>query len=300
MPYKTKTMNADGILSIIDTSRDILGESPVWSAREQALYWVDIRRKLLRRLDPVTGEVRDFDVRETVGSVGLRARGGVILSLSSGIVAYESDGEFTHLVDFPEKDIADQRFNDGRCDPFGNFWIGTMSDVARVPTGSLYRVTPDLTCSRYLSDITVPNSLCWSRDGARMYFADTHQETLYAFDCDPDSGEPSNQRVFATSHDRPGRPDGSTVDAEGYLWNADFWGWSVTRYAPDGTIDRIIELPVQCPTSCAFGGKDLKTLYVTSARHLLSPEQQADQPLSGSLFSLDVGVAGVPEPEFAG
>ncbi len=286
--------------AVVDAGRDVLGESPVWSTDEQVLYWVDIRRKLLRRFDPATGQVEQWDTADTVGSVALRASGGVILALSSGICAHTPATGLVTLFPFPQGEPESQRFNDGRCDPRGRFWIGTMSDVARVPTGSLYRIDPDLACTRFLDGITVPNSLCWNREGTRMYFADTVKQTIYVFDYAPDTGMPTNQRIFATTSGREGRPDGSTVDAEGYLWNADFFGWSVTRYAPDGSIDRIIELPVQCPTSCAFGGPSLETLFVTTARHLLTPEQAEQQPLAGALLALDVGVRGVAEPAFAG
>jgi sugar lactone lactonase YvrE len=151
-----------------------------------------------------------------------------------------------------------------------------------------------------LTGITIPNSLSWSPDGRTMYFADTFRSAIFAHDYEADIGRMSNQRVFVGFDDRKGRPDGSTVDAEGYLWNAEFDGWCIRRYAPDGRLDRTIELPTQCPTSCSFGGADLMTLYVTTARHRLAQAEQVAQPLAGSLFAIDVGVAGLPEPEFSG
>jgi L-arabinonolactonase len=287
-------------IEVIPGERDILGESPVWSEREHVLYWVDIRRKVLRRYDPQLGKADAWSFGETTGSLALRASGGVILSLTSGIASFKPPSEIRHHLKSPEANEPTQRFNDGRCDRQGRFWVGTMSDVARVPTGSLYRIDPDWTTHRTLTGITIPNSLSWSPDGKRMYFADTFEATIFVFDYDPETGTMRNKRPFVSTSDRKGRPDGSTVDAEGYLWNAEFDGWCIRRYAPDGRLDMTIELPTQCPTSCSFGGSDLKTVYVTSARHRLTDAEQAAQPLAGCLFAIDVDVPGLPEPEFAG
>lgn len=296
-PHSTMTKAR---IEVIAGERDILGESPVWSTRERALYWVDIRRKLLRRYEPRRQEFDQWDIGETAGSVALRASGGMILSLSSGMATFSPEIGIRRQAPSPEADEPTQRFNDGRCDPRGRFWVGTMSDVARVPTGSLYRIDPNWTAHKTLSGITIPNSLCWTPDGNRMYFADTFKATIFIFDYDPDSATMSNKRVFVSMEDRKGRPDGSTVDAEGYLWNAEFDGWCVRRYAPDGRMDRTIELPTQCPTSCSFGGANLDTLYVTTSRHRLTETEQAAQPLAGSLFAVEIGIKGLPEPEFAG
>jgi sugar lactone lactonase YvrE len=287
-------------IEIVAGERDILGESPVWLTREQALYWVDIRRKLIRRYQPGTCASDQWALGETVGSVALRMSGGVILSLTSGIATFSPEGGIRRQAPSPEADQPDQRFNDGRCDRHGRFWVGTMSDAERVPTGSLYRIEPDWSAHRTLSGITIPNSLCWSPDGRRMYFADTFKAAILCFDYDPEGAAMRNQRVFASMDDRKGRPDGSTVDAEGFLWNAEFGGWCVRRYAPDGRLDRTIELPTQCPTSCSFGGPDLSTLYVTTARHRLTEAEQQAQPHVGSLFAIEADVRGLPEPEFAG
>jgi sugar lactone lactonase YvrE len=284
----------------ITGDRDILGESPVWSPREQALYWVDIRRSLLRRYRPGDPACEQWDLGETPGSVALRAAGGTILSLRSGMATVSAGEGIRRQAQSPEADRPEQRFNDGRCDPRGRFWVGTMSDVARVPTGSLYRVEADWTSHRVLSGIIVPNSLCWSPCGRRMYFADTFKAEILVFDYDADSGAIHNSRVFVSMTNHKGRPDGSTVDSQGFLWNAEFDGWCVRRYAPDGRLDRTVELPVQCPTSCAFGGHDLRTLFVTTARHRLTAAEQEAQPLAGVLLAFEAGVAGLPEAEFAG
>jgi L-arabinonolactonase len=287
-------------IEVLECDRGVLGESPVWSVREQALYWVDIRRQLLLRYDPAMRAVAQWKFDEAVGSVVLRASGGVVLSLTSGFTSFSAESGFRLQLRSPEAHIPNQRFNDGRCDPRGRYWVGSMSDVDRIPTGSLYRIDPDWTAHKWLTGITIPNSLCWSPDGRRMYFADTIESTIFVFDYDLDTGRIANKRVFATTEGRPGRPDGSTVDAEGYLWNAEFGSWCVTRYAPNGRVDRRIHLPAQCPTSCAFGGSALDTLYVTTARHRLSAAEQKAQPLSGQILALHVGARGSEEPEFAG
>ncbi len=203
------------------------------------------------------------------------------------------------LVAAPERDIPGNRFNDGRCDRGGRFWAGTMSDGPREPTGSLYRLDPDGSCESMRSGIVIPNSIAWSPDDRVMYFADTYVNTIWAYDFDLATGAMRNERVFADCSNQPGRPDGSCVDAEGCLWNAEYGGWRVVRYTPDAKIDRVIELPVSNPTCCCFGGKDFDTLYICTARQRLTPEQLAREPLAGGLFAARPGVRGLPEARFA-
>jgi sugar lactone lactonase YvrE len=174
-----------------------------------------------------------------------------------------------------------------------------MDDRLTSPTGALYRLDPDLSCRRMESGIGISNSLAWSPDDRIFYFADTLRRTIFAYDFDAETGAISNRRVFTDCIDQPGAPDGSTIDAEGYLWNAQWDGWRLVRYAPDGRIDRVVGLPVQKPTSCMFGGPDLATLYVTSAVWDLTGEALAKQPNAGGVFALDVGVRGLPESRFA-
>ena len=277
-----------------------LGESPVWSTVEQALYWVDSRGPAVYRLDPATGTVESRPVPAVVGSIALRRAGGLIVALQNGIHGMTfSTGELTPIVD-PESDLPENRFNDGRCDRFGRFWSGTMNDTRRDPTGSLYRLDPDRSCHKIRDDVIVPNSICWSPDDRVMYFADTYRHVILAYDFALAEGMIRNQRVFVDTEKHPGRPDGSTVDADGCLWNAEYAGGRLVRYAPSGKVDRVVELPVTQPTSCSFGGPRLDVLYVTSATQRLSPEQLARQPMAGGLFAVDVGVRGLPEPAFGG
>ena len=195
-----------------------------------------------------------------------------------------------------EPDLPDNRFNDGRCDRRGRLWIGTMDVELRRSSGSFYRIGADRSAARLFDGITVPNSTAFSPDDRTLYFSDTFRHAIWAFDFDIDGGAISNRRVFADLTARKGTPDGSCVDAQGYLWNAEYGHHHLVRYAPDGRVDRIVELPVTNPTCCCFGGDRLDTLYVTSAAQGLA----APAPIEGALLALDVGVRGLPEAAFGG
>ena len=278
----------------------MLGEGALWDAAGQALWWVDIKGRLIHRYDPSSGRNESWPAPHDVGSLALRARGGLIVAMKHGFYFFDpASGGFT-LIAEPEADMPENRFNDGKPDRQGRFWAGSLHDPETAPTGGLYRLDPDLSCRRMAAGIGIPNSIAWSADDRVFYFADTMDRAIYAYDFDWDSGAIANRRVFCTMEDQPGNPDGSTVDAEGCLWNAQWDGWRVVRYDPGGRIERIVELPVQKPTSCMFGGPDLTTLYVTSAIWDLDEAALARQPLAGSLLAIEVGVRGLPEPRFAG
>jgi L-arabinonolactonase len=186
------------------------------------------------------------------------------------------------------------RFNDGRCDRQGRFWVGSMDDIARGPVGHLYRID-QRGCVPMLVKVAIPYSLCWSPKGDIMYFSDGGEPVIWAFDFDVDTGEVSNRRQFARMAGK-GDPDGATVDAEGFVWSVRFGGGALNRFAPDGTLVRIIEVPVTQPSCCTFGGPNFETLYITTARQRLTSEAMAAQPLAGTLMKIDVGVRGLPEP----
>lgn len=279
---------------------DRLGECPLWNDRERMLYWIDIRAPALHRCDPSRRSIDSWPLPETVGSIALRGHGGLLLALQSGIYHLDKPGDPPTLVVEPEPDRPANRLNDGRCDPAGRFWVGSMNELSRDPQGSLFRIDSDGRCTRAFGDVFIPNSLAWSPDGRTMYFADTIRSTIWAFDYDVTTGNIANRRVFCDTGNHPGNPDGSTVDAEGCLWNCEYGGWRVVRYRPDGRIDRAIRLPVSNPTCCCFGDADRRTLYITSATQQLTPEQLAQQPLAGSVFAIRLDVAGLPEHRFAG
>ena len=281
-------------------ARNTLGEVPVWDVAEQALYWVDIEGRLLQRYEPATGAVERWRFDERVCALALRERGGLVLALASGFAFFEpATGEIRRLA-APEAHLPRNRMNDGKCDRRGRFWAGTMDDGLAAPSGALYRLDPDLSCHRMAEGIGISNSLAWSPDDRVFYFADSLRRTVFAYDYDLDSGAIANRRILTDCADQPGTPDGSTVDAEGFLWNAQWDGWRLVRYSPDGRVDRVVALPVQKPTSCTFGGADLRTLFVTSAVWDLAGDALAAQPHAGGVLALDVGVPGLPEPRFAG
>jgi sugar lactone lactonase YvrE len=287
-------------VELLVEASDKLGESPLWDERSQALYWVDSRGPSLQRYDAARGKPERWSLPALVGSIAFRRGGGLLLALQTGVFRVAEAGAEPELIVDPEPDKPGNRLNDGRCEPAGRFWVGSMSERARDPVGSLYRIDPNGSCHRHGNEVIVPNSLAWSPDGKRMYFADTYRQVIWAFDYDAATGEARERRVFRDTSGHPGRPDGSATDAEGCLWNCEYGGWRVLRYRPDGEIDRVIELPVANPTCCCFGGADFRTLYVTSATQRLTPEELARQPHAGGVFALATDIAGLPEHRFAG
>ncbi len=278
---------------------DILGEGPVWCPQTQALWWVDIKAPAVRRWDSATDAVRSWTMPEDAGSLALRVGGGVLVALKSGFCFLDPDTGSVTPAAPPHGEEAMMRFNDGRCDRQGRFWAGTMDDVDCSFRGRLYRLDPSGDVRAVLEGIAIPNGLCWSPDGRTMYFTDSPTRTILAFAYDPTTGMPGERRVFATI-DEPGIPDGAITDAEGYLWSAEFGNGRITRYAPDGRVDRRLVVPVSQPTCCAFGGADLTTLFVTCARVGLSEDVLARQPLAGAVLAYESGVRGLPEPRYAG
>ena len=271
-----------------------LGESPVWVAAERRLYWVDMLAPAVHRFDPGTGRNESATVGKLVSAVLPTADGGILVASQDGIELL--DFEAGRLAPFanPEPDMPENRLNDAKVDGRGAIWVGSMRLDASGPGGSLYRIAPDGTIERKESGITVSNGIGWSPDGATLYFVETIPGLIYAYRVDADGRTLLDRRVFAKVPEASGRPDGLAVDAEGCVWCAIWDGWRVDRFRPDGTIDRTIALPVPRPTSVAFGGDDLRTLFVTSARTRLPASSLAEAPLSGGLFACRLDVAGVP------
>ncbi|ALA19961.1 MULTISPECIES: SMP-30/gluconolactonase/LRE family protein [unclassified Chelatococcus] len=277
-----------------------LAEGPVWIAGQERLYWVDILAPSANRFDPVTGENEELRLPQLISALLPRLGGGLVALTQTGLVGLDfATGATTPLVD-PEADIPDNRFNDGKCDRQGRLWAGSMRLDASRTSGSLYVIEKDLSWRRVSSGYTAANGLDWSPDGRTLYFVDSVPGRIYAFDCDPETGTVENRRVFAEVPPEEGRPDGLAVDSDGFVWCALWDGWRVRRYAPDGRIDRDVGLPVPRPTSVAFGGADLKTLFITSARVRLPSRVLTEAPFSGGLFALPVAVPGLPTAAFAG
>jgi L-arabinonolactonase len=277
-------------------ARAELGEVPIWSAEEQAVYWVDIRAPALHRFDARTEIDRTWPMPEPIGAVAFDARGGLLVALASGLYRFAQETATLTLEQPIEAEITTSRLNDGRCDRQGRFWVGSMDRSAPHTRGALYRYD-SRGLARMFGDVEVPNGIAFSPDGSRMYFWDTPTRVLRVFALDTASGAISDERVFAVA-EPPGNPDGAVVDAVGGLWVTHFGGWRLTRYAPDGRIDRVVDLPVEQPTACCFGGADLRTLYVTSARVRLDGAALQRGPLAGGLFAVRTDIPGLPEPLF--
>lgn len=274
-----------------------LGEGPVWVAREHALYWVDIPERRVFRWTEAEG-VRIVPVAQHVCSLLPRAGGGFVGGGYDGLLTIGSD--FTiNVVSDPEPELPRNRFNDGKIDRQGRFWAGTMDRTEQEASGSLYRVEHDFTWQRIDSGYRVTNGPAFSLDGRVMYHTDSARQTVYAFALD-DAGNASDRRTHLHFGEGHGYPDGMTVDAEGCLWIA-FWdGWCVRRFSPGGEQLAELSIPVQRPTSVAFGGPDLDQLFITSARRDLPDEELIRQPLAGGTFMCQPGVRGVAELPFAG
>ncbi len=281
--------------------KNVLGEGPVWDARARRLYWVDIKGRRLEWLEPADGSTGGVDLDRQVTAVAPRLGGpGLVAATETGVGVLDLvTGAYEQRLD-PEPDRPHNRANDGNVDLAGRFWFGTMDDRERGASGALYRLDPDWTCTRVLDGLGISNTLVCSPDGRTLYVADSLAGTMDSLAIDPVTGAAGERRAFINTRGQGCAPDGSAVDADGYVWNAQWGGARIVRYAPDGRIDRIVPMPVDQPSSCAFGGDDLATLYVTTARKGLSDEALARQPLAGSLLSFRPGVIGLALPPFAG
>ena len=291
-------MTPDSPVQCVADVHAVLGEGPVWVAREAALYWLDIKgRKIFRRGE--SGDVREWPTPLRTGSIAPRAGGGFIAGTEDGIALIDLEAGRYDILCQPEAQLADNRFNDGKVDRQGRFWAGRMDDLERQASGTLYRIGRDHRCTAVDSGYKVTNGPAFSPDGKRMYHNDSARQLTYAFDLD-EAGNATGRRVFLQFEEGDGFPDGMTVDREGCLWIA-FWdGGCVRRFSSAGELLQTIELPVTRPTSCAFGGPDLDRLYVTSASIGLDAEALAMQPNAGGLFMVSPAVRGIADLAFVG
>lgn len=285
--------------SVVPTTA-FLGEGPCWIEAKGQLALVDILSPAIIIADPARGTFQSYPMPELVSAVVPRQRGGFVAAMQTGIKAVDLDAGTMTVLAAPEAGKPGNRFNDAKCDRRGRFWAGTMALDATPGHGSLYRLDPEGRCTCMDTGFHVSNGLGWSPDDRRMYFTDSGAKRIYVYDFDLESGEIANRRSFVELPDGVGSPDGLTVDCEGFVWSAHWDGWCITRYDPDGRVDRVINMPIPRPTSCAFGGPDFATLYITSARIRLSAAQLAEAPLSGSVFAVPAPVRGLAEPIFAG
>lgn len=275
----------------------ILGEGPCWVERDQRLLWVDINTPHLFSWDANTGPIC-HDISERICSIVPRAFGGFIGAGYDGLVSIADDFTITHVAN-PGVEFVGNRFNDGKVDRAGRFWAGTMDHAEQRDSGTLYRVDSDWTCIAIDSGYRVTNGPAFSVDGNILYHTDSAMQKVYIFDLDA-RGNATGRRLFLQFTPDMGYPDGMTVDAENCLWIA-FWdGWCIRRFAPDGTLLTEVAVPVQKPTSIAFGGGNLDQLFITSASRDLSQDELAEQPAAGGLFTFRPGVRGIAELPFAG
>jgi sugar lactone lactonase YvrE len=277
------------------------GEGPVWCPNTGLLYWVDITGSRLHCYDPARQCDSAWDMPGEIGSVVRRQNGKLLVALEQGLAFFDPATAAIDMLFDPQLEDPETRLNDAKCDRLGRLWVGTYHlPIPRQQRGALYRVDPDLSCRKMDEGFRCSNGPDWSPDDRVMYVGDSIEQVIYAYDFDLPSGTMANRRVFASVDPSIGRPDGLTVDSEGYLWAGHADGGRLTRYAPDGRVDRVIEFPVRIVTNCAFGGDNLSRLYVTTARWSISPEDLLTQPLAGNLFAFDPGVRGLPDTPFAG
>lgn len=268
-------------------------EGPVWSARWDGLRWVDMLAGDVLSLT-AGGTVNRRHVGSIAAAVRPRRRGGAVIAVERGFALEDDDGTLTHL-DEVWTDTA-VRMNEGGCDPDGRFYCGSMAYDKQPGAAALYRLDPDRRVHVILDHVTISNGLEWSPDGTRAHYSDTATQRVDVFDYDRESGL-TGRRVFAQVPEDAGHPDGLTVDEQGGVWVALNGGGAVRRYTPEGVVDEVVEVPPRQVTACTFGGPSLDQLFITTSRENLDP---GVDPLAGSLFRADVGIAGLPVREFAG
>lgn len=283
-------------VSLVADAHASLGEGPVWDEGSHRLVWTDILGGTVHAFDPVTGCDMAVSVDQPVGAIVARSAGGYVAAVRDGFATIDLETGSIETFAAVESDEPGNRMNDGKCDRAGRFWAGTMADDATPGRGALYRLDVDGTVSRIRSGVTVSNGLAWSADDSTMYYIDTGLDRIDAFAFDLATGQIGRAEPFVAFDPSEGRPDGMTIDAEGYLWVAIAGGWCVRRYGPGGRLDREVAIPARLVTSCAFGGDDLADLYVTTAGYDVTPGEPL-QPHAGGLFRLRPGAPGLaPNP----
>ena len=279
-----------------------LGESPIWSKDENRVYWIDILEPKILCTDISNNKTHHWKMPSPVGMIAQRKSGGLIVALEDGIYGFDpSNGEISLLVNL-EKAHKNNRPNDGKCDVKGRLWIGTMNNLDSMEaSGAFYRVSPSLKIYKVDSQLKIPNGLAWSPDNRVMYHTDTRSDMVYAYDFQPSNGlKLKKRKFFSYSRDKTGGVDGAAMDVEGGYWAALYGGGKLVRIMPDGFIEKEIILPVTQPTMPAFGGVDMKTIFITTAKQKLGAKELFSQPLAGGLLSVKVDVPGHPVYSFAG
>jgi sugar lactone lactonase YvrE len=290
-------------IDCLTEARDRCGEGVVWHENESAIYWTDVNRFLIRRLDTCSHLLKEWQFDEPVVALSLTTDPRTLLvALGSRLLLWRPCVDSREDLGFAIEGWPQVRLNDGRTDPCGNFWVGSMrnnvnpdgSSIAAGGTdGKLYRIAPGGDTSVWREAVGIANTLCWSPDGKTFYFGDSLANTLYRYDFNTEHGSIANGQSFFAGFKR-GIPDGSSIDSEGFLWNCRYGGGCIVRIDPDGGVDCVIEMPTANPTTCTFGGKDLRKLYVTTAE---APSDPAAR-FAGSLFEVSTQVPGLPQRKF--
>lgn len=278
---------------VIDSQSD-LGEGALWDYRTGELLWVNITSEILNFYNPKIGNNKEMFTGQMIGTVVPTESGKVLVALKNGIYKMDPETGSKTLIADPEKDIPTNRFNDGKCDPSGRFWAGTLSLNGESGVASLYRLDPDNSVSKMVEDVSISNGIVWSQDMNKMYYIDTPTQKVMAYDYNNATGDIKNPSVAVEVPSEMGSPDGMTIDADGNLWVALWGGSAVGCWNPqNGKLIRKIEVPAKNVTSCAFGGDDLGTLYITTARQNTTPEELEKFPNAGGVFKTTPGVKGV-------
>jgi L-arabinonolactonase len=276
------------------------GEGVFWNPSDGRIWWTDIHGRALWSFDPVTTQSTSIPMEDRVCCFAPRAAGGLIVAYSDRVVLFDPETKQETLVTLFEPENPETRLNDGRTDRQGRLVVGGMNEVSGKPDSSVISIDGNLKVQTLIDQISCANSICFSPAGNTMFFADTPDREILAFDYEKGRGTLTNKRLHASFKQEPGLPDGSCVDAEGGVWNAEWEGHRVVRVAPNGTIDRVIDVPVWKPTCCAFGGPNLDTLFITSSRLMSDEATLKKEPSAGGLFAVKPGIRGVVDTPFKG
>jgi L-arabinonolactonase len=276
------------------------GEGVFWNPSDGRIWWTDIQGRALWSFDPVTTQSTSIPMEDRVCCLAPRAAGGLIVAYSDRVVLFDPETKQETLVTLFEPENPETRLNDGRTDRQGRLVVGGMNEVSGKPDSSVISIDGNLKVQTLIDQISCANSICFSPAGNTMFFADTPDREILAFDYEKGRGTLTNKRLHASFKQEPGLPDGSCVDAEGGVWNAEWEGHRVVRVAPNGTIDRVIDVPVWKPTCCAFGGPNLDTLFITSSRLMSDEATLKKEPSAGGLFAVKPGIRGVVDTPFKG
>ncbi len=288
------TMQKTNNMELVVDSKSDLGEGAIWNYKTEELFWIDINGKILNIYNPKTGNNKEMFTGQMIGTVVPCATGSVLVALKDGIYSLDPFTGTKKLIVNPEADFPNNRFNDGKCDPSGRFWVGTMSMNDEMEAGALYRLDSDSSIHKMIENVSISNGIAWSPDTTKMYYIDTPTQKVMAYDYDNETGEITNPKVAVDVSPDLGSPDGMTIDADGNLWIALWGGSAVGCWNPEtGELVKKIDVPAKNVTSCAFGDKDLGTLYITTARTNTSEEELRKYPKAGGVFKTNPGVKGV-------